>query len=136
VSEHAAADPRPAVPVLLRVLSGVVLLEAVAMGVVAVLLLIEVVTTPAVSVATGIALAVLAALAAAWLVAMFLGLLRRRPWVRGAVFTWQFLQLAIAIGSFQQGGRADIGWLLLLPTIVAIALLFTPSVMNATRRPS
>jgi hypothetical protein len=136
VSEHAAADPRPPAPVLLRVLSGVVLLEAVAMGVVAVLLLIELVTTPAVSVATGIALAVLAALAAAWLVAMFLGLLRRRPWVRGAVFTWQFLQLAIAIGSFQQGGRADIGWLLLLPTIVAIALLFTPSVMNATRRPS
>ncbi|BDZ46029.1 hypothetical protein [Naasia aerilata] len=121
---------------LLRVLAGVVLLEAVAMGVVTVLLLVELLTTPAVSVATGIALAVLAALAAVWLVAIFLGLLRRRSWVRGAVFTWQFLQLAVAIGSFQQGGRADIGWLLLLPTIVAIALLFTPSVMNATRRPS
>jgi hypothetical protein len=136
VSEHAVNVPRPRVPVLLRVLSGVVLLEAVAMAVVTVLLLIELLTQPVESLPGAIALIVLAALAVVWLLAMFRGILRRRPWTRGAVFTWQLLQLAIAAGSFQNGGRQDIGWLLLIPSVVAIALLFTPSVMNATRRPT
>src|SRR4051794_27603651 len=137
VSEHAVNVSRPRPPVLLRVLSGVVLLEAVAMGVVTVLLIMELLTQPVESLPGAIALIVLAALAVLWLLAMFRGILLRRPWTRGAVFTWQLLQLAIAAGSFQPGvGRQDIGWLLLLPAVVAIALLFTPSVMNATRRPT
>jgi hypothetical protein len=119
------------------VLSGVVLVEAIAMGVVTAVLLLDVLTQPAASPISAIALVVLAALATLWLAAMFVGTLQRQPWIRGAVFTWQLLQLAIAAGSFQDGvGRHDIGWLLLVPAVVAIAILFTPSVMNATRRPS
>lgn len=137
MSEHAGAALGPRVPVLLRVLAGVVLVEAVAMAVVTVVLLLDVLTQPAASPASAIALVVLAALAVVWLVAMFVGTLRRRPWIRSAVFTWQLLQLAIAAGSFQAGvGRPDIGWLLLAPSVAGIAILFTPSVMNATRRPS
>lgn len=133
--EPAPGRPERARPVLLQVLAGVVLLEAVAMMVVAVLLLLELLTQPASSIGGGVAIVVIAVLAAGWLLAMFHGTIRGRAWVRGAVFTWQLVQLAIAVGSFQGAfARPDIGWILLLPALVAIALLFTPSVMNATRR--
>jgi hypothetical protein len=114
-----------------------VLIEAIAMLAVAVILLIDVLTLPAASLAGGLALVVLAVLAAAWLAAMVLGTVRRRSWVRGAIFTWQLVQLAVAVGAFQGTfSRQDIGWILLVPSLAAIALLFTPSVMNATRRAS
>ena len=137
MSERLSNPSRPKPPVLVAVLAGVVLLEAVAMVVVAVGLLVELLTQPAASFAGGLFLVVLAALASAGLVALFLGTVRRRFWTRGPTFVWQFVQLAIAVGAFQgQFARVDIGWLLLIPSVVAIALLFTPSVMNATRRPS
>ncbi len=107
------------------------------MVVVAGILLVDVLAQPAASLAGGIALVVLATLAAVWLGAMVAGTVRRRTWVRGAIFTWQLVQLAVAVGAFQGTfSRQDIGWILLIPAVVAIALLFTPSVMNATRRPS
>ncbi len=137
VSEHAGVAPRPKLPPLLALLVGVVLIEALAMVAVAVILLIDVLTQPAASLGGGIALVILAVLAAAWLGAMVVGMVRRQSWVRGAVFTWQLIQLAVAVGAFQGTfARSDIGWILLVPSLIAIALLFTPSVMNATRRPS
>ena len=86
----------------------------------------------------GSALGILAfvLISAGWLVAVGLGALRARPWVRAAALTWQVLQIAVAVGSFQGlFARADIGWVLLVPAIVVIGLLFTRSVMSATRRP-
>jgi hypothetical protein len=137
VSERAEAALSPRLPRLLALLAGVVLVESVAMVAVAVILLIDVLTLPAASIAGGLALVVLAVLAAIWLGAMVLGTVRRRTWVRGAIFTWQLVQLAVAVGAFQGTfSRSDIGWILLVPSIAAIALLFTPSVMNATRRAS
>ena len=137
VSELPGNTSRPKLPVLLAVLAGVVLLEAVAMVVVAVVLLVDLLTQPAASFAGGLFLVVCAVAAAAGLFALFLGTVRTRVWTRGPTFVWQFVQLAVAVGAFQgQFARVDIGWLLLIPSVVAIALLFTPSVMNATRRPS
>jgi hypothetical protein len=137
VSEQAGAAPKPKLPPLLALLAGVVLIESLAMVLVAVILLVDVLTQPAASLAGGIALALLAALAAVWLGAMVVGTVRRRSWVRGAIFTWQLVQLAVAVGAFQGTfSRQDIGWILLIPSLVGIALLFTPSVMNATRRTS
>ena len=137
MSEHAPAVPRPKLPPLLALLAGVVLVEALAMVVVAGMLFVDVLTQPAASLGGGIALVVLATLAAVWLGAMVAGTVRRRTWVRGAIFTWQLVQLAVAVGAFQGTfSRQDIGWILLIPSVVAIALLFTPSVMSATRRTS
>jgi hypothetical protein len=64
-----------------------------------------------------------------------IGVLRGRPWVRGAVVVWQILQMAVAVGSFQgMFARPDIGWLLLAPAIVALGLVFTKPVVEATAR--
>jgi hypothetical protein len=45
------------------------------------------------------------------------------------------LQVAVAIGCFQgYFARPDIGWVLLVPAVVAVGLLFTPPVMAVTTR--
>ena len=63
--------------------------------------------------------------------------LRGRPWVRAAAMVWQVLQIGLGIGSLQGlFAREDIGWFLIVPAIVVIALLFTPPVLAATRRDS
>ena len=56
--------------------------------------------------------------------------LRGSPWVRGATVVWQVLQIAVAVGAFQGFfARPDIGWLLLVPALAALVLLFTPPVV-------
>ncbi|MCU1437610.1 MAG: hypothetical protein JWP66_697 [Naasia sp.] len=123
-------------PTPLKVLAVVLLVEAVAMAAVTVMLLVEVVTQPSAGDGGGIALAILGVLAVGFLGVLLVGTLRGQTWIRGPVFTWQLLQLAVAVGAFQGAfARPDIGWLLILPAVVGIALLFVPSVMNATRRP-
>ncbi len=98
-------------------------------------LVVELVTARPESYASAIALTVLTAVAAGWLAAIVLGTIRRRPWIRGAAIVWQVLQIALAIGCFQ-GLLAEpsIGWFLLVPAIVCLVLLFTPPVVEATRR--
>ncbi|WP_208324030.1 hypothetical protein [Diaminobutyricimonas sp. TR449] len=87
------------------------------------------------SYASAVALVVLVAIAAIWLGAIAIATLRRRPWIRGAALVWQVLQIAVAIGSFQGlTPRADIGWALLVPAVLAIVLLFTPAVVAQTSR--
>jgi hypothetical protein len=139
VSDTAEPVGRPApgsTPPMLKVLAGVLFVEAAAMAVITVLTVLEALTEPTASPGGGIALAVLAALAVVFLVVLAVGTMRGRSWVRGPAFTWQLLQLAVAAGAFQGAfARPDIGWLLLIPAVVGIALLFVPSVMNATRRP-
>jgi hypothetical protein len=99
-------------------------------------LIVELLVSQPVSVASGIALAVLSALAGVWLGFMAVHTLRGSPWIRGAAIVWQVLQGAIAIYSFQgPAPRTDVGWLLLLPAIVIVVLLFTKPVIAATTRP-
>ncbi|WP_144763730.1 hypothetical protein [Curtobacterium sp. 9128] len=116
-------------------LLAVVALEFLALVVVTVVLLIEVLVSPATSLASGIALVVLAAIAALWLGSMLVGLFRRRPWVRSGIIVWQVMQGALAIGAFQGVFRVPaVGWALLLPALIAITLVLSRSVTTALAR--
>ncbi|MBX3092540.1 MAG: hypothetical protein KF801_08515 [Cryobacterium sp.] len=116
-------------------LAIVLFLEAAVLAVVAGTLVYDLIAEVPTSYASAIGILILVIAAAAWLVLIGIGALRARPWVRAAALTWQVLQLAVAIGSFQGVfARADIAWFLLVPAVIAIALLFARSVMSATRR--
>jgi len=121
---------------LVVVLAVLVFAEVALLGAGAAVLIIELFGAQAGSVASSIGLIALAVLAAVWLAAAGLGLLRGRSWVRSAIMVWQLLQIAVAIGAFQgMFARPDIGWLLLIPSIVGIVLLLSrPVVAFTTRR--
>jgi hypothetical protein len=120
---------------LLISLSALIFLESALLAAATVYLGIELSVSTPKSYASAIALAVLTAIAALWLVFIGLGVLRQRPWVRGAIMTWQILQLAVGLGCFQGAvSRPDVGLLLCVPAIAALVLLFTKPVMAATAR--
>lgn len=122
-------------PLLLSTLAVFVFIESGFLAVIAVYFLVELIITKPDSYATAVALVILAALAAVWLSVVAVNTLRARPWIRGAVVTWQVLQIAIGISSFQgMFARPDIGWWLIVPSCVVLVVLFTPSVVAATRR--
>jgi hypothetical protein len=99
-------------------------------------LVIEILIARPDSYASAIAILVLTAIAAIWLGTMAVHTLLGRPWIRGAAVVWQVLQIALAVGSFQGlFARADLGWFLIAPAVLVLVLLFTPSVIAATRRP-
>jgi hypothetical protein len=117
-------------------LAVVVGLEFLAVAAVTVVLLVDLFVHPPTPVANGIALVVLAAIAALWLAFMVVGLLRGRPWVRSGIVVWQVLQIAIAVGAFQGVFRVPaVGWILLVPALVALTLVFTKSVTALLARP-
>jgi len=117
------------------VLLVVLALEFAALVVVTVVLLVEVLVSPATSLASGIALTVLSAIAALWLGAMLVGLWHRRAWVRSGIIVWQVMQGALAIGAFQGVFRVPaVGWALLIPALLAITLVLSKSVTSALAR--
>ncbi len=92
-------------------------------------LLVELVTERPVSYPAALGLIVVVGIAAVWLTAIAVNAIKRKGWVRAAAFTWQILQFAVAVGSFQGvGARPDIGWALLVPAVAVIVLLLIPSV--------
>ncbi|GAB3030203.1 hypothetical protein GCM10027052_03000 [Parafrigoribacterium mesophilum] len=135
-------DPAPApdegrmrAPVLVRILVVLLVAEAAALAAAAVFLLVELLAETPQSYAAAVAIFALTALAAAWLVMVAVNTLRGRPWVRAAAMVWQVLQIGLGIGSLQGlFAREDVGWFLIVPAVVVIVLLFTPSVLAATRR--
>jgi hypothetical protein len=126
------ARRRPALLTLLAVVVGV---EALALAGVVVWLLLELLTEQPASVATALAFVVLVAIAAVFLGFAAVHTLRAAPWTRAGTLTWQLFQIVIAIGCFQGlVGTPATGWWLLVPAVLALVLLFTPSVVEATRR--
>lgn len=126
-------DPLRSTP--LRVLVGLLLAEATGLAGLTAFLLFEILTEVPDSYAAAIGITVLAAIATFWLVIVAINTMRGFAWVRGAVVTMQVLQIAVAIGSFQGlFARTDIGWLLLVPAVAVLALLFSRPVMAATAR--
>jgi hypothetical protein len=98
-------------------------------------LVVELIVTTPDSYASAVALTVLTAIAAVWLAVIGVNVLRGNPWVRGATVVVQILQIAVAVGCFQGAfARPDLGWLLLIPAIAALVLLFSPPVLAATTR--
>ncbi|MDM7892775.1 hypothetical protein [Curtobacterium caseinilyticum] len=116
------AGRSPAVLALLVVVG----LEALALVVVTVVLLVESIVAPSSSIASAVALTLLSAVAALWLVSLFIGLRNRRPWVRSGIIVWQVMQGALAIGAFQGVFRvAWVGWVLLLPALLGLTLVLS-----------
>ena len=98
-------------------------------------LVVELIVATPDSYASAVALAVVAAIAAVWLGFIGANVMRGSPWVRGATVVVQVLQIAVAVGAFQGTfARPDLGWLLLVPALTALVLLFTPPVLAATAR--
>ena len=117
------------------VLFAILLGEGAGLAVLTVLLIVDLLTVVPDSYASAIGITVLSAIGAAALVALAVQTVRGRPWVRGAIVTLQLIQLAIAVGCFQElVGRADLGVALLVPALLALVLLFTPPVIAATAR--
>ena len=78
---------------------------------------------------TAIALTALVVLVAIWLVAMTRGVWRGRAWTRGSVLVYQFLQLAIGVGSIQGFvPRPDIGWWVIATAVLGLVLVLSTPV--------
>lgn len=122
-------------PFTVTTLGVLLLLEALVVVGLVLWLLFELVTAVPDSFASAIALTVLTAIAAIWVGATARGTLRRERWIRGPALTWQLVQIAIAVGCFQGAFAVPaLGFAILVPSLAVIGLLFTPSVVEATRR--
>lgn len=128
-----AVPESPRRPLFLLVLAALLALEALALWATAVWELVEVLTQPAASEASAIALLVLILIAATWVSAIAVNVLRHHGWVRGAAVTWQIVQVAVGVGLLQGADpNVPLGLGLLIPSVAVVVLLFTPSVMAAT----
>jgi len=108
--------------------------ESAAMIVVVGILIIDLLTQQAQRLDTAIALTVLAVIAAAWICAVTAAFWRGRSWSRAGALTWQILQIAVAVGSFQGVfAQPAVGWALLIPSLAVIVLLVSKSVVAHTR---
>lgn len=60
---------------------------------------------------------------------------RARGWVRGAILTWQILQVAVATSFFQGVDFwPALGWVLLILSCASTLLLFSRPVIKATTK--
>jgi hypothetical protein len=107
--------------------------EAALLWAVVVWLILELLTDQPASFASALAILAIALIAAAWVSTITVATLRGRSWIRAAAVTWQLVQVFIAIGCFQGlYARPDLGWALLVPSVLVVVLLFTRSVIEAT----
>jgi hypothetical protein len=127
------AGGKPTRHPLVILLAAIIFLECAALVGAVVFLVVELLIDTPDSTVSAIALTVVTALAAVWVGAIGVHTLRGNAWIRGAAITVQVLLIAIAIGSFQGFvPRPDIGWILLLPAVAVVVLLFTKPVIAAT----
>jgi hypothetical protein len=120
-------------PALLYVLSALILLEGVAVAIAAIYLVVEIFAAPTASVATAIALAVVVAIAAVALGLLARGVLRARPWIRGATVCIAVLQLLVAY-SILITKEPTLGWVLAVPAVALLVLVFSSPITRATAR--
>lgn len=132
MDEPSVTPPRHPFVVLLAVL---LFAECALLAVATCYLVVELLTEVPDSLASAVALTALTSMAAVWLGVIAASVLRGRAWTRGAAIVWQVLQGAVAIGCFQGiFAQPVLGWLLLIPALVVLVLLFTPPVVVATSR--
>jgi hypothetical protein len=118
-----------------RILVGILIAEAALLWVAFGWQVYQLVTSEPASLPSAIALIVINALVAVWVSAIAVNAGKGRSWVRGAALSWQLVQIAIAIGAFQGVfARPDVGWALLIPSVVVIVLLLMPGVLSADDR--
>lgn len=118
------------------VIAIVLALEAMGLILVTILLIVEALTSTAVSgLGNGAALAAVVAVIAVGLLFVARGVLRVAKWTRPAAVVWQIVQLFVGLQAAQgPGARYDLAALLAIPAILVIVLFFTPSVTAAMRR--
>ena len=115
-----------------RVLVAILIAEAALLCAAFVWQVYQLITSEPTSLPSAIALIVINALVAVWVSVIAVHASRNRSWVRGAALSWQLVQIAIAIGAFQGVyARPDVGWALLIPSVLAIILLLTPGILGA-----
>lgn len=113
-------SPAPAALAVIIILA----LESLGMMAVTGLLIVQLGSTSADTYSTAIALVVVVAIATAWITVTAIGFARRQPFAKGSALVWNILQAVIGVLSNQgEFARPDIGSLLLLPALAAIALL-------------
>lgn len=123
----------PRRPALLWVLSGLLTIEFLGVAVLAVSLLVETVTAQTATFGAGVALTIVALLAAAWLGAIVVGTVTGRAWIRAAAIVWQVIQVAVGVGALQgQVAQPVWGWPLIALAALVFLLLFTKPVVTAT----
>lgn len=115
------------------VVAVVVGLEALALGVLAIISIVSALTQPMVSVASGVFLIVLLAALAAGLTAVSVNVFKGMRWTRSAAFVWQLLMVAIAVPTLLDGNIL-LGLAMLLPALAAAYYLFTPRVVEYSQR--
>jgi hypothetical protein len=116
-------------------LAVVLFLESAALAAVTIWFLVEILTTQVNSVGGSILTLSLAVGATAWVASAGVAALRAQPWVRGAALTWQLCQVAVAVGAFQGiFAQPAVGIAILVPTVIALVLLFVPPTTEALRR--
>lgn len=107
--------------------------EFALMAAVSVVLFVQLFVGSPYSVAAGIAVLVLALTATVWLAFIAVAAIRGRAWMRGASIVWQVLMFAIGIGCFQGlTATPAVGWALVIPAVVVVALLVSKPVVVAT----
>jgi hypothetical protein len=127
------SEPRgQARPRALVALAVLLFIEGAALTALALLLIFDAVSQQPDSYLSAVALIVLAVLAAAWLLVMGAHTLQARPWIRGGAATWQILQIIVGITAIT--GGQPLGWVLVVVAALVLVLLFTRSVVVATRR--
>lgn len=121
---------------MLILLVAILFLEAAVLAAATLWFLSRVFLEKADSLGGAVVILVIVALVTVWVTVTAIYTLRARPWVRGAIFTWQILQIAVAAGAFQGFyAQPSVGYALLVPAVLAALLLFAPSVLKATTRP-
>ncbi|MFW8745614.1 hypothetical protein, partial [Mesorhizobium japonicum] len=83
----------PRRPPLVWLLAAILTLEFLLVAALAILSIVSIAQSGSTDAASGIALAVIIVLAAVWLAAMVVGLLRGHSWVRAAGIVWQVIQI-------------------------------------------
>jgi Na+/melibiose symporter-like transporter len=122
-------------PALLYTLAALIFLEGAALAAATVYLVVEIFVGDPRSVTTAIAYAVTAAVVAVLVLFVGRATLVGRPWIRGATVCIAVLQLLVAY-SILITKEPTLGWVLAVPAIVLLVLLFTRPVLRATARPS
>lgn len=123
-----SAEGEQAPPQLIA-LTWLVFAEAAVLAGAAGFLTFELFSADAQDLRSALALTISTAIFAVGVIVLGIGLQRRWARIRGGVLLWQLLQVACAIGAFQGLLGPDwIGWLLFVPAVAGIWLLFTKPV--------
>jgi hypothetical protein len=121
--------------VLLYALAALIFLEGLAFSAGTIYLVVEIFIGDPKFVTTAVAYAVTAAVLSTLVLVVGRATLRARPWIRGATVCIAVLQLLVAY-SIVITKEPTLGWILAVPAVVLLVLLFTRPVLRATARPS